>query len=202
MIISKVKIIIAILIGLLVLNNIRLQKKVNALDKEVAIATSNVQAWMDIANDNKDDARVLQLTLDDYRYANDSLIQVTKDQQKKLKIKDKQLNQLSSTETVIRDTITQTIPIEQRDFCVELTPNQLTTIKVERKDSILVHSMEIFNHQDLFIYEKKVWRRNYKNWFQRLIHFDFKKDKIKNYQIVNSNDLIQVLDTRVINISD
>lgn len=200
--ISKVKIILVILIALLVGNNIRLQKKVNTLDNQVATALSNTQTWIDIANERADKSRVLQLTLDDFKHTNDSLIKLSKDQQKKLKIKDNQLRQVTSTETIIRDTITEVIPSKNKDFSIELKPNQLTTIKVARKDSIFTHTMEILNHQDLFVYENKVYRRQYKNWFQRLIHFDFKKDKISKYQIVNSNNLIKVLDTRVINISE
>lgn len=200
--ISKVKIILIILIGLLLGNNVRLQKKVNTLDNQVAIALNNTQTWIDIANERADKSRVLQLTLDDFKHTNDSLIKLSKDQQKKLKIKDNQLRQVTSTETIIRDTITEVIPSKNKDFSVELKPNQLTTIKVARKDSIFTHTMEILNHQDLFVYENKVYRRQYKNWFQRLIHFDFKKDKISKYQIVNSNNLIKVLDTRVINISE
>lgn len=200
--ISKVKILIAVFVGLLLFNNIRLQKKVNTLNKEVATAMNNSQAWMDIANERIEQSRVLQLTLDDFKHANDSLIKLSKDQQKKLKIKDNQLRQVASTKTIIRDTITRVIPSKNKDFSIELKPNQLTTITVARKDSVLTHTMEILNHQDLFVYENKVYRRQYKNWFQRLIHFDFKKDKISKYQIVNSNNLIQILDTRVINISE
>lgn len=200
--ISKVKILIAVFVGLLLFNNIRLQKKVNTLNKEVATAMNNSQAWMDIANERIEQSRVLQLTLDDFKHTNDSLIKLSKDQQKKLKIKDNQLRQVASTKTIIKDTITRVIPSKNKDFSIELKPNQLTTITVARKDSVLTHTMEILNHQDLFVYENKVYRRQYKNWFQRLIHFDFKKDKISKYQIVNSNNLIQILDTRVINISE
>lgn len=200
--ISKVKIALIVLIGLLLGNNIRLQKKVNTLDEQVATALNNTQTWIDIANERADKSRVLQMTLDDFKHTNDSLIKLSRDQQKKLKIKDNQLRQVTSTETIIRDTITEVIPSKNKDFSVELKPNQLTTIKVARKDSILSHTMEILNHQDLFVYEQKTYRRQYKNWFIRLLHFDFKKDKISKYQIINSNDLIQVIDTRVINISE
>lgn len=199
MIFSKVKILIVIFVGLLLFNNIRLQNKVNKLDNQVAVAMNNAKAWESIANKNIDNARVLELTLNDFKQSNDSLIQVTKNQQKQLNIKDKQLRQVASTETVIRDTTK--IIVKDTNFCVELKPNQLTTITVARKDSTLTHTMEILNHQDLFVYETKSYRRSYKNWFQRLLHFDFKRDKIQQYQIINSNDLIKVTDTRVIHIS-
>lgn len=199
---SKIKVLIIIAFSLLFINNIRLQNKVNSLDKELARSINNASTWENIANSNIDNNNTLELTIQEYKNSNDSLIKVINDQQEKLNIKDNQLYQVTSTETVIRDTIVEKIPINDTDFTIELKPNQLTTITVSRKDSILTHTMEILNRQDLFIYTKKVYRNQYKNFFQRLIHFDFKKDKINKYQIVNSNDLIKVIDTRVINISE
>ena len=199
---SKIKVLIIIAFSLLFINNIRLQNKVNSLDKELARSINNASTWENIANSNIDNNNTLELTIQEYKNYNDSLIKVINDQQEKLKIKDNQLHQVTSTETVIRDTIVEKIPINDTDFTIELKPNQLTTITVSRKDSIFTHTMEILNRQDLFIYTKKVYRNQYKNFFQRLIHFDFKKDKINKYQIVNSNDLIKVIDTRVINISE
>ena len=199
---SKIKVLIIIVFSLLFINNIRLQNKVNSLDKELARSMNNASTWENIVNSNIDNNNTLELTIQEYKNSNDSLIKVINDQQEKLKIKDNQLYQITSTETVIRDTIVEKIPINDTDFTIELKPNQLTTITVSRKDSIFTHTMEILNRQDLFIYTKKVYRNQYKNFFQRLIHFDFKKDKINKYQIVNSNDLIKVIDTRVINISE
>ena len=199
---SKIKVLIIIVFILLFINNIRLQNKVNSLDKELARSMNNASTWENIANSNIDNNNTLELTIQEYKNSNDSLIKVINDQQEKLKIKDNQLYQITSTETVIRDTIVEKIPINDTDFTIELKPNQLTTITVSRKDSIFTHTMEILNRQDLFIYTKKVYRNQYKNFFQRLIHFDFKKDKVNRYQIINSNDLIKVIDTRVINISE
>lgn len=199
---SKIKVLIIIAFSLLFINNIRLQNKVNSLDKELARSINNASTWENIANSNIDNNNTLKLTIQEYKNSNDSLIKVINDQQEKLNIKDNQLYQVTSTETIIRDTIVEKIPINDTDFTIELKPNQLTTITVSRKDSIFTHTMEILNRQDLFIYTKKVYRNQYKNFFQRLIHFDFKKDKINKYQIVNSNDLIKVIDTRVINISE
>ena len=199
---SKIKVLIIIVFSLLFINNIRLHNKINSLDNELANALNNAKAWENIANSNNENNNTLELTIQEYKNSNDSLIRIINDQQEKLKIKDNQLHQITSTETIIRDTIVEKIPINDTDFTIELKPNQLTTITVSRKDSIFTHTMEILNRQDLFIYTKKVYRNQYKNFFQRLIHFDFKKDKVNRYQIINSNDLIKVIDTRVINISE
>ena len=198
---SKIKVLIIIAFSLLFINNIRLQNKVNSLDKELTRSINNASTWENIANSNIDNNNTLELTIQESVKLEKARLRLEKEQEK-LNIKDNQLYQITSTETVIRDTIVEKIPINDTDFTIELKPNQLTTITVSRKDSIFTHTMEILNRQDLFIYTKKVYRNQYKNFFQRLIHFDFKKDKINKYQIVNSNDLIKVIDTRVINISE
>lgn len=185
----------------LVGSNIYLKKKVDKLDNELGIAKSNIIQYENLVSKSKDNNRSLTLTIEDFKQSNDSLIQEIKKTKDSLKIKDKQLKQALSATTLLTDTITKVIPAKEKDFSVELKPNQLTTFKISRVDSILTCIPEIYNRQDLFVYKSKVWRNRRKNWFQRLIHFDFKKDLIENYQIINTNELIQVVDTRVINIS-
>lgn len=197
----KLKSILIGIIALLSIVSYNLYNKVNELDKQLSNALNNVQQYQSIVSEVQDENRVLQLTIDDFNLSKDSVLQelsITKDS---LNIKNKELKQAISATTLITDTIIQQIPIET-NFNVELKPNQLTTIKISRVDSTITCIPEIYNHQDLFIYNKKVYRNRYKNWFQRLIHFDFKKDKIQKYQIVNSNNLLKVLDTRVVSISE
>lgn len=197
----KLKSILIGIIALLSIVSYNLYNKVNELDKQLSNALNNVQQYQSMVSEVQDENRVLQLTIDDFNLSKDSVLQelsITKDS---LNIKNKELKQAISATTLITDTIIQQIPIET-NFNVELKPNQLTTIKISRVDSTITCIPEIYNHQDLFIYNKKVYRNRYKNWFQRLIHFDFKKDKIQRYQIVNSNNLLKVLDTRVVSISE
>ena len=67
MIFSKVKLAIAVIFSLLLFNNVRLAKKVNDLDKQVGIAMNNAQVWENIANQNKNEARLLELTVNDLK---------------------------------------------------------------------------------------------------------------------------------------
>lgn len=192
-----------LIIGLFVylgLSNIWLRSKVNTLDEALGSAKNNIVAYQNMLSNKADENRVLQLTIEDFKQSNDSLIvelSKTKDQ---LKIKDKTLKEAIKVSTVLTDTLIQEVPID-RDFSTVIQPNALTTFTIARKDTSLTCIPEIYNHQDIFITEEKVWRNAYKNFFQRLIHFDFKKDKVENYKIINSNDLIRVLDTRVIKIT-
>lgn len=190
---------IALAVGLGI-NNYRLSKKVDNLDNALARTKINLHYYEQALNKSEDNNRVLMLTVEDFKQSKDSLVQVIKKQAKELNIKEKELKTVASIETQISDTTVQTLPINTNcDFCVELKPNQLTTIKVSRVDSVLTHILDIRNRQDLFIDEKEVWR--VKGFFRRLFTLNFKKDKISDYQIVNSNPLIKTIETRVINIS-
>lgn len=180
------------------LNNYRLSNKVDYLDNRLAETKHALHYYEGKLNDAEDNNKVLMLTIDDFKESNDSLVKVIRKQAKELKLKDKELNTVSSTEIVIKDTILHKIKDPNPDFLVELKPNQLTTIKIERKDSILTHILDIKNRQDLYISERKVWRK--KGFFRRLFTLNFKKDLIRDYQIMNTNPLIKTIETRVITI--
>ncbi len=197
---SYLRVLIIGLISYLGVTNYLLRSKVNSLDNDLSKAKNNIEAYQSMLNNQYEANRVLQLDISDFKHSNDSLIQELSKVQDQLKIKDKKLKEVMSMSTVLTDTIVNTIPVD-RNFYVELQSNPLTTIKINRMDSVITCIPEIYNHQDLFITEEKVYRKKYKNWFQRLIHFDFKKDKVESYKIINSNDLIRVLDTRVIKIT-
>ena len=101
----------------------------------------------------------------------------------------------------MKDTVTQIIT-KDVNFKEELKLNPLTTIIIERKDSILTAILDLRNSQILFVEEKKQYRNKYKNGFQRFLHFDWKKDRVRKYQIHNSNNLIKVTDTRVVEVTE
>jgi hypothetical protein len=85
---------------------------------------------------------------------------------------------------------------------VEIKPNNLTSIIINKRDTLLTHSIDIRNTQSLFIHTKKEYKRNYKNWFIRFLHFDWKKINTTRYLIDNSNKLINNTDTRIVYIKD
>lgn len=175
-------------------------KKVNVLNKELDYAKNNIEQYQSLLNKSNSENRVLMMSIDDFKTTNDSLIAEVNKTKDSLKVKDKELRLAMTNTTLIRDTIVNTIT-RDRDFSVELKPNALTTIKIQRKDTTITCIPEIYNNQDLFVIEKKVWRNKRKNGFQRFIHFDFKKVKINKYIIVNSNPLMKNLETRVIKIT-
>lgn len=188
---------VSLLIATIFIQNHKLQK----LNKEIDRVTNNLRSYEESASDLTKRNRVLQLTIDELNTSQDSLIQQVNETKKKLKIKDKNLEQVQVINTEIKDTVHTVIKHKQVDFEEKLELNPLTTIIVSRKDSILTAKIDIKNQQILFIEEKKEYKNKYKNWLTRFFHFDFKKINSRQYHIQNSNPLIRVTDTRIVQVS-
>lgn len=174
-------------------------KRIKVLDIELGQVTNNYEYYQSLTGKLKEQNRTLQLSIADLNNANDSLLQNALEVQKELKIKDKNLKQIQVTNTQMKDTVTQIIT-KDVNFKEELKLNPLTTIIIERKDSILTAILDLKNSQILFVEKKKQYRNKYKNGFQRFLHFDWKKDRVRKYTIKNSNPLIKVTDSRVVEI--
>ena len=185
-------VVIMMLTAFLFIQHKELEQTKNVLDK----VSSNYEYYMNKCSNVEEQNKVLQLNIEEYKETKDSLIQEIKTTQKKLKIKDKELQQTQAQKQEIKhDT---TVIVKSNDFKLEIKPNSLTSIIINKKDSILTHTLDIKNQQTLFITNKRVYKNKYKNWFTRLLHFDWKKKNDIRYQIHNSNDLIQITDSRMI----
>lgn len=188
-------VIIMMLTAFLFIQNNKLKYVNNRLDA----VQNNYEYYMNKSSNVEQQNKVLQLIIDDYKETKDSLITAIKTTQKKLEIKDKELRQAQLLKQQIKhDT---TVVVKSNDFKLEIKPNNLTSIIINKKDSLLTHSLSIQNQQTLFITNKRIYRNKYKNWFTRLLHFDFKKKNNISYQIHNSNDLIEITDSRMIELN-
>ena len=188
-------VIIMMLTAFLFIQNNKLKDVNNRLDA----VQNNYEYYMNKSSNVEQQNKVLQLIIDDYKETKDSLITEIKTTQKKLEIKDKELRQAQLLKQQIKhDT---TVVVKSNDFKLEIKPNNLTSIIINKKDSLLTHSLSIQNQQTLFITNKRIYRNKYKNWFTRLLHFDFKKKNNISYQIHNSNDLIEITDSRMIELN-
>lgn len=188
-------IIISVLTAICFYYNNQLDKKNQEIDR----ITNNYLYYESLATQQKDNNKVLQLTLNELKETKDSLLQEVQATAKKLKIKEKELKQIQTQQqSIVHDT---TIVIRSTNFEVEIKPNELTSIIISKKDSLLNHKIDIRNSQSLWIQTEKEYKRNYRNWFQRLLHFDFKKRTVYKYQIHNSNELIKIENTRIVDLS-
>lgn len=165
-------------------------------NKEIDRLNNNILYYQEQQDTLQNDNRVLRLTVDEFKDSKDSIVQQLNNVRKELNIKDKQLEQAQSqTQQIIVDTA---IVVKENNFKEVIRPNELTSIIIAKTDSILTAKIDIKNTQTLFLSSKKVYKRQYKNWFRRLLKFDFKKQRVYRYTIKNSNELIKVTDTKLI----
>lgn len=188
---------ICLLIATVSIQYNQLQRK----NREINRIEGNIRAYEQIAMNKDKVNRVLQLTIQELNQSKDSLITTLNEQKKKLKIKDKNLTTAAIVNIEVKDSIKTVIKHKLIDFNEELKLNPLTTVTVSRKDSILSAKLHILNQQTLFIEDKKEYKNRYKNFFSRLLHFDWKRIRVKKYTITNSNPLIVVTDTRVVEVA-
>ena len=160
---------------------------------------TNLEFYQNKYNSSDSTNIVLQHTVAELECSKDSLIRKIDSIRGELKLKPKEVQTVVYTETVLRDTIRDTIPVTH-NFSVTLHPNSQTSIEVIRADSLLTVVPDIRNEQTVFVYTEEKYK--YKCWFSRLIHFNFKKIKKDKYVIKNSNDLIKTGESRVINVVD
>ena len=197
---KNIKIMAVIIISILAAIIFYQGKQIKEKNREIDRVTNNTLFYQEQLSDKDKEIRTLNLTIDEFKNTNDSIIQNIVNIQKELKIKDKELKQAQSQNQEIN--IDTTIVVGDKDFEKEIKPNELTSLIIIKKDSILTAKISIKNSQTLFISNKREYKNQYKNWFRRLIHFDFKKRDVYKYQIHNSNPLIEVKETRLITIDN
>lgn len=176
--------------------------KIKKQDDKISQIYNNYKYYESQFNGTDKENRVLQLTINELNTSKDSLVQEVVKVKKELKVKDRNFKEAHVINTEMKDTTSVKIITKEVDFKQDLKLNSLTTITVSRKDSILTTILDLKNQQILIVEKKKEYRNKYKNGWQRFWHFDWKKDRTEKYQIKNSNDLIQVTDTRIIKIAE
>ena len=191
---SMAVIIILVLTAITFLQHKQIKKQTQQIDRY----SNNIEYYQQQLSDKFSENRTLQFTIDEYKTSVDSLIDNIKQTQKQLNIKDKQLKQAQLQHQAIN--IDTTVIVKDRDFVKEIKPNSLTSLIIIKKDSLLTAKIDIRNEQTLFLMSKREYKNQYKNWFRRLIHFDFKKKNVYKYQIHNSNPIIKTESSRIIEI--
>ena len=186
--------ILVVLTAIIFIQHNQIKEKNKVIDR----INNNIEFYQEQLSDKESEARTLQFTLEEYKLSKDSLIENIRKVQKDLKIKDKQLEQAQQQHQTIN--IDTTVVVKDKDFIKEIKPNSLTSLLIIKKDSLLTAKIDIRNSQTLFLQHKKEYKNKYKNWFRRLIHFDFKKKNVFKYQIYNSNPIIKIEDSRIIEI--
>lgn len=187
-----------------------MSRQISSLKRDNERLNQNVEYYQNVSNGQVDQNRVLRLTVDEFRQSNDILVQRIDSIRRELRISENRLQtaitanqvlQVSKTDTV---TVVKTVDGFTFDKTIEFNPQTILDIYYEhytddaRVDSIRAE-LEITNEPSLLVYSKREYK-NKKNFFQRLFTLDWKKITTTNYTLVNSNELIENTDVRVLNI--
>lgn len=134
---------------------------------------------------------------------NDSLLNKLDEVRKEKKIKSSQLN-TAATQTQTLDVIKSkgvrgdiiTI-LKDTIYTDTLQYNDLTKVYYSIGTDSVSIALDVKNTQYLYIYKKKQYK-NKKNFIKRLLTFDWKKETKYKYEIVNTNDLLNTEDVRIV----
>ena len=183
-----------------------LYKQNKTLSESLERAQNNIEAYQGSLRGSQQANNVLRLTVDELQTQNDELTHKLDSVREKLKIKPKQLHTAATqTQAInviqgkeltdsIKDNIINNIYKDTIKF------NDLTTVYYSmQKDSIFV-GLDVRNTQYLYVFANRHYK-NKKNFFQRLFTLDFKKVTTYEYQIINTNDLINTDSVRVVEIT-
>lgn len=180
-------------------------KVIKDKDNKIASLSNNVESYVNVINGNKLHNNTLQLSVADLKASNDSLIKQAELYRKKLKVQQKGLEQVSAVSVEVKEHVQKVIPNNPVgkpiiNFKDTLRINDLTTVIVNKQDSLLSVKLHISTDMFLYISKTRVYRNRYSNFISRLFHFDFKKDTRNEYKIAASNPIIKIKDIRVVDI--
>lgn len=172
------------------------------LSDRLEMANNNIEAYQTIATDAKNANNVLVLQAEDLKNSNDLLIHKLDSVKKLNKIKDKELKTAATqTQSIIVNKskeISKYIEVlKDTIYTDSILYNNLTKVYYTIGNDSINIGLDIKNTQYLYTYKTREYK-NKKNFIKRLFTLDFKKvDKYK-YKIVNTNDLLNESDIRII----
>ena len=167
------------------------------------MAQNNVEAYQGALNGSQQAFNVLKLDMNKLSEQNDSLLQKLDEVRKEKKIKSSELN-TAATQTQTLDVIKSkgvrgdiiTI-LKDTIYTDTLQYNDLTKVYYSIGTDSVSIALDVKNTQYLYIYKKKQYK-NKKNFIKRLLTFDWKKETKYKYEIVNTNDLLNTQDVRIV----
>ena len=170
------------------------------------MASNNIEAYQNMLAGAEKENNVLQLDINTLRNSNDVLLQRLDSVMAANKIKPSHLTN-AATQTQVVDVNggkgvegDLTVILKDSTYTDSLQYNPLTKVYYTiGRDTVNV-GIKLENTQYLYTFKQKEWK-NKKKFIKRLLTLDFKKQWKYEYKIVNTNDLIQTSDVRVIEIT-
>lgn len=194
-----------LLIAFCVESGIFYHNKANRLSQELKMANNNIEAYQDALNGSQQASGVLRLDMKKLKDYNDELVQQLDSVRKTEKLKSKEIQVAATQKQIINvnkskgvggDIITILKDSVYKD---SLQYNNLTKVYYTiGKDSVNI-KLDVQNTQYLYVYKHREYK-NKKNFFKRLITFDWKKKDVYKYKIRNTNDILKEDGIRIIEV--
>lgn len=168
------------------------------------MAQNNIEAYQGLFDNSQQANNVLQLSYDEMRNSRDSLLQKLDSVRAELKIKPKQL-QFAATQTQTIDVNAQKeipsgIVTVDTLYSDSIQYNDLTKVHYTIGKDTISMRLDISNTQYLYLYTSREYI-NKKNFFKRLFTWDWKKTTKYRYNAVNTNDLFDSQDIRIVDLN-
>lgn len=199
-------IILSLVVSISLLFGITTHRENEKLSEELKIANNNIEAYQELSS-SQQASNVLYLDMQKLGETKDSVLTKIDNIAKDNEIKSKTIL-TAATQTQSLDVIqSKKVQQEEKTNLIEILKdttysdtiqyNPLTTVVYTiGKDTVRI-GLKVDNTQYLYIYKDKHWR--YKTFWKRLTHFCWKKDESYKYKIINTNDLLETSDVRVVN---
>lgn len=188
--------VLGLLMAFCLASGIFYHNKANRLSEELKMANNNIEAYQDALCGAQQASGVLRLDVKKLSEYNDKLVQQIDSIRKIQKVKkneiqvaatQKQILNVNKSKGVGGDIITI---IKDSTYKDSLQYNPLTKVYYTiGKDSVNI-KLDVQNTQYLYVYKHREYK-NKKNFFKRLITFDWKKKDVYKYKIHNTNDLLK-----------
>lgn len=188
--------VLGLLMAFCLASGIFYHNKANRLSEELKMANNNIEAYQDALYGTQQASGVLRLDVKKLSEYNDKLVQQIDSIRKIQKVKkneiqvaatQKQILNVNKSKGVGGDIITI---IKDSVYKDSLQYNPLTKVYYTiGKDSVNI-KLDVQNTQYLYVYKHREYK-NKKNFFKRLITFDWKKKDVYKYKIHNTNDLLK-----------
>ena len=195
--------VLGLLVSFFLASGIFYHNKANRLSDELKMANNNIEAYQDALNGAQQASGVLRLDMKKLKDYNDKLVQQLDSVRKTEKLKSKEIQVAATQKQIINvnkskgvggDIITILKDSVYKD---SLQYNNLTKVYYTiGKDSVNI-KLDVQNTQYLYVYKHREYK-NKKNFFKRLITFDWKKKDVYKYKIRNTNDILKEDSIRII----
>lgn len=192
-----------LLIAFCVASGILYHNKANRLSQELKMANNNIEAYQDALSGAQQASGVLRLDMKKLKDYNDKLVQQLDSVRKTEKLKSKEIQVAATQKQIINVNKSKGVGgdiiaiLKDSVYKDSLQYNNLTKVYYTiGKDSVNI-KLDVQNTQYLYVYKHREYK-NKKNFFKRLITFDWKKKDVYKYKIRNTNDILKEDSIRII----